>query len=333
MTAKIGILGINSFSGSTFAKHLLDKGYSVLGFARSTNLEEEFLPHMRVNVNENQLEVVKANHINDFKLMAELILDHRIELIVNFASQSMVSESWNHPEDWYDTNISALAKLINLLNVSGGPEIKKFIQFSTPEVYGSTSGLIKENWNFNPTTPYAISRAASDLHLRAMFNTHGFPVIFTRTANIYGPYQRLYRLIPKVIITALKGDSFKLQGAGKSIRSFIHSSDVSEALERLLSFGIPGESYHISGQNFISILDLTKKILMLLGVDFESSIRIVDDRPGKDFAYLLDSSKIRFELQWSDQVSLDEGLQGVITWVKEQFDTFQNMSLDYIHRR
>jgi dTDP-glucose 4,6-dehydratase len=173
----------------------------------------------------------------------------------------MVAESWFTPEDWYDTNVSGLAKLVNNLRRVKKFPIIKFLHFSTPEVYGSTRNLIKENWNFNPTTPYAISRAASDLHLRAMFDSFGFPVIFTRTANIYGSHQRLYRIIPKLITKVIKGEEFQLHGAGNSLRSFIHSADVASALSLILEKGDIGETYHISGQEFISILDLTKKIL------------------------------------------------------------------------
>lgn len=334
MSSPVAIIGINSFSGSTFAKHLLESGTSVIGFARNTSLQNEFLPYTSVPDRDSvTLEVFTANLLSDSDIMVDIIAERDCTSIVNFAAQSMVAESWVSPEDWYDTNVSGVAKLVSKLSSVKNSKLEKFVQFSTPEVYGSTSGLIKENWNFNPTTPYAISRAASDLHLRAMLRTYGFPVIFTRTANIYGSNQRLYRIIPKLVMKVIKGEEFSLHGGGASRRSFVHSSDVALALSAILKKGEIGESYHISGTEFISILDLTKKIIHLLDSDFDRTVRIVSDRPGKDQAYLLDSSKIRGELGWSDHVTLNQGLGEVINWIKTEWNTIKDTTLEYTHFR
>lgn len=334
MSVPVAIIGINSFSGSTFAKQLLEVGTSVVGFARNTSLQREFLPYTAIpNRYSVTLEVFSANLLSDSDFIADVIGAKGCSLVLNFAAQSMVAESWVNPEDWYDTNVSGIAKLVTKLSNLKNSKIEKFIQFSTPEVYGSTAGLVKENWHFNPTTPYAISRAASDLHLRAMLNTYGFPVIFTRTANIYGSHQRLYRIIPKLVTKAIKGDKFSLHGSGASRRSFVHASDVAFALNLILKQGEIGETYHISGTEFISILDLTKKILQLLDCDFDRIVKVVGDRPGKDQAYLLDSSKIREELGWSDQVLLDEGISEVINWIKSEWSAIKDSSLEYTHFR
>lgn len=334
MNSSVAVIGINSFSGSTFAAYLLAKGLSVVGFARSSDSKREFLPHLNLNQAElSQLEIYRSNLITDNKLIAGVILDREVEVVINFASQSMVAESWNSPEDWYDTNISAFAKLIDCLKAAKWGKIERFVQFSTPEVYGSTVGLASEGWHFNPTTPYAISRAASDLHLRAIASNFGLPVIFTRTSNIYGPHQRLYRVIPKLIVTALRGETFELHGGGGSLRSFIHSKDVAKALEQIIFHGRIGETYHISGNEFISIRNLAHKVLELLSIDFDRVVRSVDDRRGKDQAYLLDSSKIRSELCWNDEVSLDEGIADVINWVRDFWDDLKYQSLNYDHVR
>lgn len=334
MKSPVAIVGINSFSGGTFARHVIEAGGSVVGFARSENTKSPFVPFFsHLQSNPSKLKVHIANLIHNSRFIADTIVSNNCTHVVNFAAQSMVAESWETPEDWYDTNVSAFAKFTNFLHNNGKSKIQKFVQFSTPEVYGSTSGLIRENWQFNPTTPYAISRAASDLHLRAMFNTFGFPVIFTRTANIYGQYQKLYRLIPKLIVKAIKKEKFQLHGGGSSLRSFIHSSDVATALSLILESGEIGGTYHISGQEFVSILDLTNKILGNLDTNFEEVVSVVGDRPGKDQAYLLDSSKIREELGWNNQISLDEGLNEVVSWIKAEWNTIGNLSLEYTHSR
>jgi dTDP-glucose 4,6-dehydratase len=197
--------------------------------------------------------------------IAEIVSKHQVEFIFNFAAQSMVAQSWNSPEDWYQTNVVSLSLLGNLLVKE--KSIKKFVHFTTPEVYGSTSGWLKESFNFAPSTPYAISRAAGDWHLKTLFENNGFPVIFTRAANVYGSGQQLYRIIPKTILSALTGKKLSLHGGGKSIRSFIHINDVSTALIAIMNSGEVGQSYHISTNEMISIFDLVQELATLLGVE------------------------------------------------------------------
>jgi dTDP-glucose 4,6-dehydratase len=243
----------------------------------------------------------------------------------------MVGQSWETPEDWYQTNVVSMAKLLS--RIGNSAEIARFVQFSTPEVYGSTNGWIKENFNFAPNTPYAVSRAASDWHLKALHENFGFPVIFTRAANVYGEHQRLYRIVPRVILSALTGQKLPLQGGGKSIRSFIHIDDVSEALLKILENGIPGESYHISTNELVTIYQLVAIVAEKLGVQVEDLIEMAPDRPGKDFAYKLDSQKIRSQLGWSDQITLSDGIDRTIKWVQDNLDELKQMPLNYEHRR
>jgi dTDP-glucose 4,6-dehydratase len=271
------------------------------------------------NLNDDSSEVITALQRNNIKT------------IVNFAAQSMVGQSWNTPEDWYEANVVSLAKFANRLR--NETDVDKFIHFTTPEVYGSTEGWIKESFNFAPNTPYAVSRASGDWHLRAMYENFNFPVIFTRAANVYGEHQPLYRIVPKVILSALTGQKLPLQGGGKSIRSFIHISDVNTALDRIVTDGKIGESYHISTNELITIHDLVQKIALKMNVDFDDLVEVLPDRPGKDFAYQLDSEKIRTELGWRDEINLDLGLDRTIAWVEGNLDELRNMSTEYIHRK
>jgi dTDP-glucose 4,6-dehydratase len=224
-----------------------------------------------------------------------------------------------------------LSKLVS--SISHHCKIKSFIQFSTPEVYGSTSGWVKENFNFAPNSPYAVSRAASDWHLKALFENKDFPVIFTRAANVYGEHQRLYRIIPKLVLSGLTGKRVALQGGGKSIRSFIHIDDVSNALIKVMENGNLGETYHISTKELVSIHDLAVLVARKMNIKIEDLIEEAPDRIGKDFAYQLDSEKIRIELGWCDQVSLNSGLDRTIGWVSKNLPELSTMSTDYTHRK
>lgn len=331
---KVAIIGIHSFTGSSFAKHLLENGVQVIGFARSLETPANFLPHAQIPQGLlTGLKIYKANLLHDYQEISQEIIRNRTEIVLNFAAQSMVSESWETPEDWYETNITCFAKLVSgLLNV-GTYKLNKFISFTTPEVYGNTTEKITENWQFKPTTPYAISRAAGDFHLKALYENFNFPVIFTRTANVYGPYQKLYRVIPKLITKMLNGEKFQLHGEGKSLRSFIHSEDVSSALMKIMQNGTIGESYHISTDHVVSIRELTEKTLSKLGLDFESSVELVPDRIGKDNAYFLDSKKLRRELDWKDSILLDQGLDQTIEWIQRDWKVLSTFKTDYVHTR
>jgi dTDP-glucose 4,6-dehydratase len=265
------------------------------------------------------------------EIVSKIVKQHEVEVIVNFAAQSMVAQSWEYPTDWYQTNLVSLASMCQSL--ISEKTIKKFIHFTTPEVYGSTEGWLNETFEFAPSTPYAISRAAGDWHLRCLFDNYGFPVVFTRAANVYGPGQQLYRVIPRTILSALLGKKVPLHGGGKSIRSFIHMNDVSSALEAITSGGNNGDTYHISTNQVVSIYDLIHNIAHLLNANIEEIIEIESERPGKDFAYQLASEKLRSELDWEDKVDLNEGLSETIEWVKLNLNELANLPINYEHKR
>ncbi len=326
---EILVLGSNSFSGNAYLAEL-SKTNRVVAVSRSPRLNpaidrltgSSYLANIdfeRWNLNEEPDKII------------DLILEREIKTVINFAAQSMVGQSWEFPEDWYQANVTSFSKLLTRL--SKVTQLDKFIQFTTPEVYGSTNGWVTENFNFAPNTPYAISRAAGDWHLKALYDNFGFPVVFTRAANVYGSGQPLYRIIPRVIVSALMGRKIPLQGGGKSVRSFIHIQDVNSALEKIQNFGIPGESYHISTNSLVTIRQLVEVIAVKLGIDFEDLVEITPDRPGKDFAYQLDSTKIRSEMLWEDTISLSQGIDLTIDWAKGNIEELSKMPLDYTHRR
>jgi dTDP-glucose 4,6-dehydratase len=324
------VLGSNSFSATSFIDYLLSAGYKVIGISRSEEVSRVFRPYA-INSNLANFSFLQIDMKVGTEAIAEIINANQIEYIFNFAAQSMVAQSWDYPEHWYQTNIVALAELGNVLVKE--KSIKKFVHFTTPEVYGSTSGWIKEDFNFAPSTPYAVSRAAGDWHLKCLFENYGFPVIFTRAANIYGPGQQLYRIIPRTILSALTGQKLPLHGGGKSIRSFIHIDDVSSALQEIMNNGKNGDSYHISTDAITSIFDLVKTLANLLKIDIEELVERSPERPGKDFAYQLSSEKIRTELGWTDKIDLNAGLADTLKWAELHLDELRKLPIDYEHKR
>ena len=324
------VLGSNSFSATSFIDYLLTMGYKVIGASRSAEVAPVFRPYER-NSNLSNFSFLQIDLKVGIEAIAEVVRRNQIEFVFNFAAQSMVAQSWDYPEHWYQTNVVALAELGNVLVKE--KSIKKFVHFTTPEVYGSTSGWLRESFDFAPSTPYAVSRAAGDWHLKSLFENYSFPVIFTRAANVYGPGQQLYRVIPRTILSALMGRKLPLHGGGKSIRSFIHINDVSSALEAILKNGVPGDSYHISTDSLTSISDLVEMLANLLEVDFEELVERGPERPGKDFAYQLSSEKIRNEIGWSDKIELNAGLADTLKWAELHLGELRELPIHYEHKR
>ena len=326
---KFIIIGSNSFSGATFISYLLHKGHKVVGLSRSQEYNNVFLPYTWHKNNLGNFKFIKVDLNKNLDKLLDIINDEKPDCIVNFAALGMVAQSWKKPEDWYRTNLLSQVKFHD--RIRHLDFIKKYIHVTTPEVYGSTDGWIKENFNFNPSTPYAVSRAACDLHLASFFEAYNFPVIFTRSANVYGPGQQLYRIIPRTILYARLGKKLHLDGGGTSDRSFIHMDDVSEATYLIAMKGELGETYHISTQETITIVDLVKKICDYIDIDFSDLVNISDERLGKDQSYRLESKKMRKQFEWKEKIDINEGIKLTVDWVDQNIDMLKDLPQNYIH--
>ncbi len=322
------IIGSNSFSGATFADFALQQGAKVIGISRSPEPFDAFLPYKWHNHDNFTFYPLDLN--SHIKEITTLLQDAKPAYVVNFAAQSMVAESWQNPGDWFMTNTVSTIKFHDVLRKIDF--LKRYVHVSTPEVYGSCTGFVKEDFPFNPTTPYAVSRAATDMSLRTFNTAYNFPVVTTRAANVYAPGQQLYRIIPRTILFILLGRKLQLHGGGISTRSFINMRDVSDATWRIMQNGRNGDTYHISTNEVISIRALVELICLKLGVKFEDHVEFVGERLGKDSAYHLDSTKVRQELGWQDSIKLDQGIDECIAWVQSNFDALKDQPYDYQHK-
>ena len=329
---KILVIGSNSFSGSSFIKFILEKSYfdtnDIFAISRS---DEQISPLNPSKWPNKEFNFFRFHLVDDINEIIAKVNQIKPNFIVNFAAQSMVAQSWDSPEDWFETNCVATVKLHNYLRNSD--YLERYIHISTPEVYGNCNGSVNEDCKFDPTTPYAVSRAASDMSLKIFFEAYQFPVITTRAANVFGPGQSLYRIIPKTILSIMKNEKLKLHGGGVSKRSFIHIDDVSSATYLLMKKGKEGETYHISTEELISIKSLVEKICSFMNVDFDKHVDIDKERLGKDMVYDLDSSKIKKALSWYPKISLDDGIKQTISWIEENFDILKDESDVYQHKR
>jgi dTDP-glucose 4,6-dehydratase len=328
MSNRVFVIGSNSFSGASFVSYLLEQGHEVVGSSRSPEPNQAFLPYKWREHSRFKFHQLDLNH--DLEALMRAVIEFEPSYVVNFAAQSMVAESWQHPEHWFQTNVVANVKLHDRLRTCRF--LEKYVHVSTPEVYGSCEGSVREDAPYNPSTPYAVSRASCDMSLLSFKRAYDFPVVFTRAANVYGPGQQLYRIIPRTILYLRLGRKLQLHGGGRSLRSFIHIRDVAAGTWRAAVTGSPGEIFHLSTQRLISIRELVEQICARLGAAFADHVDIVGDRLGKDAAYILDSEKARRMLGWNSTIDLEAGIDETISWVDKNLDALRTQSFDYVHR-
>jgi len=249
--------------------------------------------------------------------MVGTLLDRGVEAIINFAAESHVDRSLYEPDLFIQTNVVGVQVL---LHAALRHKIKRFIQVSTDEVYGSLPlGVpgFREDTPLAPNSPYSASKASADLLVRSYFKTYGFPAIITRCSNNYGPYQFPEKLIPLLITNALEDKPLPIYGDGLNVRDWIHVQDHCRALQVVLERGREGEIYNIGGDGERTNLEIIEMVLTVLGKP-KSLIRFVTDRPGHDRRYAIDFSKIKRDLGWSPVYPLPEGLEQTVRWYTER---------------
>lgn len=326
---KIVVLGSGSFAGQIIFSNFLENGYEVLGVNRSKPKDSCFWPWIKKYIRKDNW--YEYNILDHSDKIINLVKKFRPEIIIDFMGQGMVAPSWKDPELWYQTNLSSKSKIIqSFINLDS---LSKYIRASTPEVYGSSESHIKESCPFNPSTPYAISHSAIDMHLRCLGKQYQFPYLIGRFSNFYGQGQQLYRVIPKLFLSCLTREIFTLDGGGRSTRYFIHSKDILSAFDKLIKSNYVASEFNFSGNEEISIGELVNMICQITNTDRNEIVRNGPDRPGKDAHYRLDCSKSAELLQWTPKISLVSGLNDVKEWIVENINELSQYSWDYHHSR
>jgi dTDP-glucose 4,6-dehydratase len=308
---KVLVTGGAGFIGSNFVRHALathpewhvttlDK----LTYAgRLENLKDVF-DHPR--------HAFVQGDIIDQAVSTPLVADS--ELIVHFAAETHVDRSIFSAGEFITTDVYGTFVLLEAARTA--PRLRRFVQISTDEVYGSVAeGASREGDELRPRNPYAASKAGADRLAYSFWATHDVPVVIIRASNNYGPCQFPEKIIPLFITNALDDLQLPLYGDGLNVRDWLHVSDHCRAIDVVIERGVPGEVYNVGGGNEVANLDLTRRILELVGRP-ESLIRPVPDRPGHDRRYALDSSKLR-GLGWMPKIPFPEGLHGTVEWYRQ----------------
>ena len=327
---KIVVIGANSFSGQDFVDLLLDNPeHEVIGVSRSPERSATFLRY-KTRPDLSRYRYAQLDMNNDMPALLGLLDAEQPDAIANFAAQSEVAPSWAHPEHWFETNTVALAKLVN--HLKGSKTLKRYLHVSSPEVYGSCSGNVLEDAPMNPSTPYAASKAAADLLLSTYRKQFDFPLLTVRATNVYGSRQQLFKIVPRTVINLKCDRKIQLHGGGKAVKSYIHVRDVSTGELAILSDGRIGELYHLSPDAGIAVRDVVRTICERMGRSFDEWADAVDERPGQDAAYLVDSTRARTELGWQPSIGFDEGLADVVQWVETYWDEIAKLPHEYQHK-
>ncbi len=313
MGTKLLVTGGAGFIGSNFIRYILEAhaDWQVLNLDKLTyagNLE-----NLRDIEKDARYRFVKGSILE--RELVDHLLSEGVDIVVNFAAESHVDRSIMDPSPFIETNVKGTQVLLQ-----GAKEhrVGRFIQVSTDEVYGSLGkeGKFSEELPLLPNSPYAASKAAADLLCRAYHHTYESPVIITRCSNNYGPYQFPEKLIPLAVTNVLEGKPIPVYGDGLNVRDWIFVEDQCHALDVIIQQGKPGEIYNIGGNNERTNLELVYRVLDIMGKP-HSLITFVADRPGHDWRYALDTTKITRDLNWEPAHSFEVALEQTVNWYIE----------------
>ena len=325
------ITGGCGFIGSNFIHFLLENQLS----SQIVNLDKMTYAGNKDNlstIDHDNYHFIKGDICNQ-STVRNILEKYNPDVLVHFAAESHVDRSIDGPVEFVNTNIVGT---MNLLHESN-QWLKKlscekknsfrFLHISTDEVYGSlgTEGKFLESTPYDPSSPYSASKAGSDHLVRSWFRTFDFPAIITNCSNNYGPYQFPEKLIPLMIINSITGNNLPVYGTGMNIRDWLYVRDHCEAIQTVIDKGKLGQTYNIGGNNEITNIKIVKNICSILdsvipsesGRSYSEQIIFVDDRPGHDFRYAIDASKIKMELGWQPKESFETGIKKTISWYLE----------------
>jgi dTDP-glucose 4,6-dehydratase len=310
---RILVTGGAGFIGSSYVRAVLQDQYAEVAGAAVTVLDSLTYSGNRANLPESDSRLTFVHgDIRDPDLVRGLVPGH--DVIVHFAAESHVDRSINSAVPFVTTNVLGTQVLLDAARSAG---VGRFVHVSTDEVYGSIEdGAWTEDWPLAPNSPYAASKAGSDLLALAAHRTHGLDVVVTRCSNNYGPYQFPEKVIPLFVTNLLDGGTVPLYGDGGNIRDWLHVEDHCRGIQLVLDKGRSGEVYHIGGGTELTNRQLTERLLEAVGAGWDRVVPVAD-RKGHDRRYSLDITKIRTELGYEPQITLDQGLASTVEWYRE----------------
>lgn len=312
---KLLVTGGSGFIGSNFIRHVLDSRGAAVSVVNLDKLTYAANPANLADVEDRpNYRFVKGDIVDPDAVRDAM---EGCDAVVNFAAETHVDRSLLGDASFIETDVRGVFVLLEEARRRGG--ISRFIQISTDEVYGSIAeGSFTEESALNPRNPYAASKAGGDRLAYSYWASYGLPVVITRASNNYGPYQYPEKLIPLFVTNAIDEEPLPLYGDGRNVRDWLFVRDHAAAIDFLLEAGEPGETYNVAGGNEAENIEITRRVLAILGKP-ESLIRFVDDRPGHDRRYSLDAGKLA-RLGFRSTTPFEEGLAETVRWYRDRED-------------
>tara|TARA_B100001758_G_C18386766_1_gene600582 strand:+ start:222 stop:1262 length:1041 start_codon:yes stop_codon:yes gene_type:complete len=319
---KILITGGSGFIGTNFILDQINKKNHILNVDKLSYASNHSLSNI---INNDSYKFIKSD-ICDYEYISKIIFDYKPESIIHFAAESHVDRSIDSPLECINNNITGTLNLLHASRKYWNQKQRnfRFIHVSTDEVYGSlpNNGFFTENSQYKPNSPYSASKAATDHLVRAWVKTYGFPAIITNCSNNYGPFQFPEKLIPLIIIKSIDEKPLPVYGDGSNVRDWLHVDDHCRALDKILMESKVGEKYNIGGNNEVKNIEIVKIICNTLDKlrprknkqKYSELITFVKDRPGHDFRYAINNSKIIKYLGWEPKETFESGIKKTIQW-------------------
>jgi len=316
---KVIVTGGLGFIGSNLIKILNQKKFFIINIDKVSYASNK----KNIPTNIQNYKFYKEN-INNKNFIIRILEKYRPSLVFNLAAETHVDKSIDGPKSFINSNILGVFNLLEAIRMYN--KKLKLINVSTDEVYGDINKLSsKENDAYNPSSPYSASKASGDLLIKSYIRTYNLPAVITNCCNNYGPNQYPEKLIPTIIYKIIRNETIPIYGSGKNVREWIHVNDHCEALIKIAINGKIGESYNIGSGVKIQNIELMNKIISIfekINTNQKNKINFhfVKDRPGHDFRYSLNSSKLKTELKWKCKINFNEGLKGTINWYIDKFN-------------
>jgi dTDP-glucose 4,6-dehydratase len=324
------ILGGNGVFGVHAALYLLAQAEPKKVICVGRNPEKPPAFSLDVGKGDPRYAYHQIHVVHEQDRLFELFDKEKPQVIVNFAAQGEGAVSWQKSWRFYETNTTALAKMTE--DLLQRDYLQRWIQIGTSELYGSCDFPAREDTPIQPTSPYAVSKAAGDLHLLAIAKTLKFPMNIIRPSNAYAPGQLLHRVIPRAVLAGLTGTKLPLHGGGRARKSYIHARDLGRAIHLVSEKAPLGRIYNAGPPEPIAIRDLVAKVADALHLPFDQLCAVTGERLGQDAQYWLDSSALKKDVGWQPTVGLEEGIAEMVAWGRKYLDCLRHVSTDYVLR-
>lgn len=324
----VAVIGSNCFTGSHIVDALLGEARTrVVAISRSPEYAPLFLPYKRHTAPD--LTFHRIDFVREFDALRRLLDETRPSVVINVAALSEVALSHERPIDYFHTNTVGVARICDHLRRAS--YLDRYVHISSAEIFGACERAVDEGALFNPSTPYAVSKAAADMYISTLIRHFNFPAVIIRSTNVYGRHQQLFKIIPRTVINLKLGRPIELHGGGLAVKSFIQIRDVVSGLILAIDKGARG-TFHFTEASADTVADVVRKTCELMGHDFRRATRTVGERLGQDARYWLSCGKAEQELGWKPAVAFEEGVREVIEWIERNWDEIRQQPLTYQHR-